>query len=62
MSAKQICEQFQIPRHALYRLVREGKIRARVVEEPWRTYPKLSFSADEVAQDLAALAPKRAKP
>lgn len=59
VTAKVITDQFHIPRSTLYRLVEDGKVRARDVTADYHSRRQYRFLVSEVEEDLARIREQR---
>lgn len=59
VTAQVITDQFHIPRSTLYRLVKDGKVRAVDVTEDFHTRRQYRFLVSEVTADLERIKRER---
>ncbi len=58
VTAKEVVDECQIPRYVLYRMVRDGRIRAiKQTRQPWHKRDHYQFCLDEVRAALRKPAP-----
>lgn len=52
VTAKVITDRFHIPRSTLYRLVKDGRVPAHDVTQPWHDRRQLRFKVSEVRKAI----------
>lgn len=58
VTAKVIADEFGIPRSTLYRLVKDGRIPAHDVTQPWHDRKQFRFRMSEVKAAVEARRPR----